>query len=90
MQRYEEYQDSPTTMAKQPWLLKEEPMLLLNSNTRLQMQGYCTKNSASTTMEQQKHLANEMSSKYKTLQNFQLNIGPFKTQEIKQSPRDKH
>ena len=33
VQRYEEYQDSPTTMAKQPWLLKDKPILLLNSNT---------------------------------------------------------
>ena len=33
MQRYEEYKDSPTTMAKrQPWLLKEEPIVTLNSN----------------------------------------------------------
>ena len=33
VQRYEEYQDSPATMEKQPWLLKDKPILLLNSNT---------------------------------------------------------
>ena len=59
-----------------------------------QILGYKCKATALRTPHQplwnNNNLPNQRSSKYKTLQNFQLNIGPCKTQEIKQSPRDKH